>query len=29
MDEINRLCELYKGDYKYLFSFEPISPATA
>ncbi len=29
MDEINRLCELYKCDYKYLFSFEPISPVTA
>lgn len=29
MEEINRLCELYKCDYKYLFNTEPIAPASA
>lgn len=26
MDEINKLCELYRCSYSYLFSNEPITP---
>lgn len=26
MNEINALCDLYKCDYKYLFSTDPITP---
>lgn len=29
MDEINKLCDFYKCDYKYLFNLEPIVPCIA
>jgi hypothetical protein len=29
MEEVNKLCDLYKCEYKYLFSTEPINPKSA